>query len=418
MILLKSKPLICCFPFAGRLHCKQLAIKFQARLSGGVVTRGVASTSQPQDDRLSKLLSATSSLRDDGSLAIVSLSNDIYLNLALENYIAESLNTKTHRNILLLWQSEPCIVIGRHQNPWSECNARAAHLSQVKVARRYSGGGCVYHDLGNLNMSFICDRMKYDRKLNLDLIKNTLDSCNFANNIAFNVSPRHDIFMNVAAAAAAEDTPEQNFKISGSAARLAHKFSYHHCTLLFDSDMRNMQLLRSNLLERITSNATKSVRSPVVNIRPHLAEPSNMNMDELIVRLCRQYWSLHSNRWSSEFLFHYVNPADGDIFPHLETSLSQLKSWQHVYGQTPKFKLNVPLERSELVFHIENAVVEAVDIVRADEIDDVQLRHGINLLLKCRFHLTELTKAFEAHNIAKMNSEFVRLLEFFNQNIH
>lgn len=86
----------------------------------------------------------------EGHLALVSLSNNIHYNLALENYLAENVDLK-NRSILLIWRSDKCVVYGRHQNPWIECNLREAELNSVKVARRYSGGGCVYHDLGKLN---------------------------------------------------------------------------------------------------------------------------------------------------------------------------------------------------------------------------------------------------------------------------
>ena len=86
-------------------------------------------------------------LKNEGSLALVSLSNNIYYNLALENYLAEQTNLKD-RSILLIWISDKSIVYGRHQNPWLECNAHIARSRSINLARRYTGGGCVYHDLG------------------------------------------------------------------------------------------------------------------------------------------------------------------------------------------------------------------------------------------------------------------------------
>lgn len=82
----------------------------------------------------------------NGNLALVSTSRDIYINLALEQYIAENYDFE-NRNILLLWQNEPCIVIGRYQNPWLECDLVELKKKNVKLARRASGGGCVYHGM-------------------------------------------------------------------------------------------------------------------------------------------------------------------------------------------------------------------------------------------------------------------------------
>ena len=86
-----------------------------------------------------------------GNLALVSLSNDIFYNLALEQYIADNYDFE-NRNILLLWQNEPCVVIGRYQNAWSECNLVEMKKHNIKLARRASGGGCVYHGKFFINL--------------------------------------------------------------------------------------------------------------------------------------------------------------------------------------------------------------------------------------------------------------------------
>lgn len=84
-----------------------------------------------------------------GSLALVSTSTNIHYNLALENYLAENVDLKD-RSIMLIWKSDKSIVYGRHQNPWVEVNLTEAKLNSARVARRYTGGGCVYHDLGTV----------------------------------------------------------------------------------------------------------------------------------------------------------------------------------------------------------------------------------------------------------------------------
>jgi lipoyltransferase 1 len=81
-----------------------------------------------------------------GNLALVSLSHDIHYNLALEQFIADNYDF-THRSIMLLWSNEPCVVVGRYQNPWLECNLVEMKKRNVKLARRHSGGGCVYHGM-------------------------------------------------------------------------------------------------------------------------------------------------------------------------------------------------------------------------------------------------------------------------------
>lgn len=281
----------------------------------------------------------------EGSLAIFSLSNSIYHNLAYENWLAEALNKQKDRSILLMWMSKPCIVIGRHQNPWLECDLVESRRRSVAISRRYSGGGCVYHDLGNLNISFLTDRARYDRPANLQLIKDTLDQTNAFSGIELEISPRHDIF--IKKLTGGTESADRLFKLSGSAARLAGNFSYHHCTLLFDALMDNMKLLRSNLEDKITTKATRSVRSKCLNLKSFLRpeKSDHVTLELMAQRLSEQFWRKHANSsWAIDHLFSYVNPeTDEQISAIIEPSVKELQSWEYVYGTTPKFQLTIDL---------------------------------------------------------------------------
>lgn len=99
----------------------------------------------------------------------ISQSYDIFTNLAIEDWIYRNYDLSNH-HILMLWVNNPCIVVGRHQNPFSEANVSALRSSGIELARRNSGGGTVYHDRNNLNCTFFTPRERYDRKYNLSLI--------------------------------------------------------------------------------------------------------------------------------------------------------------------------------------------------------------------------------------------------------
>ena len=103
----------------------------------------------------------------------ISQSTDIFTNLALEDWYYRNYDFSKH-HILLLWKNDPCVVIGRHQNPWLECNVAGCEQKNVAVARRNSGGGTVYHDTGNLNLTFFTPRDRYNRKFNLEIITRAL----------------------------------------------------------------------------------------------------------------------------------------------------------------------------------------------------------------------------------------------------
>ena len=161
--------------------------------------------------------------------------------------------------MLLFWRNSPCVVIGRHQNPWLECDLAAIQDRQMTLARRKSGGGTVYHDLGNLNLTFITTKKKYNRRRNLDLIASALRE---KWNLDVSVSDRDDIILNNK-----YKVSKQLFQcmvlciliitcislltciqISGTASKLGRLVAYHHCTLLFDvnkDDLENVLQTRS-----------------------------------------------------------------------------------------------------------------------------------------------------------------------------
>lgn len=119
----------------------------------------------------------------------ISQSNDVYTNLALEDWLYKNFDFTNH-HILMLWQNDPCVVIGRNQNPWVEANIPSLPEQDVKLARRNSGGGTVYHDRGNLNLTFFTPRERYNRRYNLELITRALFR---EYGLTATISPREDL---------------------------------------------------------------------------------------------------------------------------------------------------------------------------------------------------------------------------------
>lgn len=160
---------------------------------------------------------------DFDNCVIVSRSRNIFENLAIEDWLYRHQNFD-NTQLLLLWRNAPCVVIGRHQNPWQEIQLAQCRLSNVAVARRNSGGGTVYHDLNNLNICFFASKRAYNRKQNLELIRHTIRK-HFQ--IDLNINPKEDLLLD-------------EKKVSGTASKLAYNKSYHHCTLLVRSDLNNL----------------------------------------------------------------------------------------------------------------------------------------------------------------------------------
>lgn len=103
----------------------------------------------------------------------ISQSYDVFTNLALEDWLYKNFDF-SHHHLLMLWANDPCVVIGRHQNPFIEANVSNLMRKGITLARRNSGGGAVYHDRGNLNCTFFTPRERYNRKYNLNIITRAL----------------------------------------------------------------------------------------------------------------------------------------------------------------------------------------------------------------------------------------------------
>lgn len=189
-------------------------------------------------------------------LIYVSPRIDAFYNLALEEHI---LKTCLEGNIILLWQSDKTVVIGRHQNLHEEVDIEFVKDHRINIVRRSTGGGAVYHDDGNLNFSFISDAkgssdatMKYFTAPIITALRELgLDA---------NLSGRNDILVN-------------GVKISGNAQMIHGKRILHHGTLLFDSDLSVLSTVLKVRPEKFRSKTTKSVRGRVGNIADFLPAP-------------------------------------------------------------------------------------------------------------------------------------------------
>ncbi|XP_019110530.2 lipoyl amidotransferase LIPT1, mitochondrial, partial [Larimichthys crocea] len=274
--------------------------------------------------------------------------SDVHLNLALEDWIDAHVDLQ-RRGVLLLCRNRPAVVIGRHQNPWSECDLRAMSKAGILLARRRSGGGTVFHDLGNLNVTFFASKAAYDRRRNLKVVTDALRR--LQPKLDVHATDRFDILLN------------GRLKISGSASRLSRKSSYHHCTLLHSTDRSTLAAVLRPSCPGIQSNATPSVPSPVTNLQDHA--PS-LQWEELLDVLAQQY----STEFGLSAAPTSVDPADESAFPGLGAAVAELRGWDWTFGRTPKFSVQTPLElrdggarsTAQLRMEVKNGVMESCEL--------------------------------------------------------
>ena len=180
---------------------------------------------------------------------------DPYYNLAFEEYV---LTHRTEGDYLLLWQNESTVVVGRNQNTAEEINADFVEAHSIRVVRRNTGGGAVYHDLGNLNYSFITDAGEKEEvsfaRFTQPVVKALCDL-----GLSASAGGRNDILV-------------ENRKVSGTAQRLSGSRILHHGTLLFDSDPFMAAGALSVHPEKFQSKSAKSVRARIGNIRSFLQD--------------------------------------------------------------------------------------------------------------------------------------------------
>ncbi|MCL2349649.1 MAG: lipoate--protein ligase, partial [Planctomycetaceae bacterium] len=188
-------------------------------------------------------------------------STDPRYNLALEEYLL--CHKRTPEQCLLWWQNEPTVVIGRHQIASEEVHAECIEKYGIHVVRRMSGGGAVYHDLGNLNFSFLVD----DQKNGFDFARFTKPLIQTLKRLGVPAenSGRNDVTIN-------------GLKISGNAQYKRKGRLLHHGTVLFNTDLERLSEVLNVSPQKKQSNAVASIRSRVTNVLDHL--PRKINVKE------------------------------------------------------------------------------------------------------------------------------------------
>lgn len=192
---------------------------------------------------------------------------DPYINLAAEEHL--TMNAEDGVMTLFLWQNAHTVVIGKNQNPWRECNVEAIKRDNIYLARRMSGGGAVYHDLGNLNFTFIARDGLFDIERQTDVI---LLACRLLGIDAVKTG-RNDLTVT-------------GRKFSGHAYFSSHGYNYHHGTIMMDVKGDDLSKYLNVSASKLKSKGVESVRSRVTNLVEHISgELEGADTRELILAM-------------------------------------------------------------------------------------------------------------------------------------
>lgn len=237
---------------------------------------------------------------------------DPRVNLAIEEYVLRHVSTE--EPILLFYINEPSVIIGRNQNTLEEIDTDFVRANNIHVVRRLSGGGAVYHDLGNLNFSFMSNGR--DHLHNFSRFTEPVARALRALGVDAELRGKSDIY------AAGK-------KISGNAQYATANRMFSHGTLLFDSHLETLlKALNPRQLE-ITSNAVQSIRAFVVNIRELL--PADMDIHRLKQALLREIFG------DTAVPTYQLTPADWEKINDL--SASRYQTWEWNVGRSPRFNV-------------------------------------------------------------------------------
>ncbi|WP_070119922.1 lipoate--protein ligase [Bacillus marinisedimentorum] len=241
---------------------------------------------------------------------------DPQINLAIEEYALKNLDI--NETYLLFYINEPSIIIGKNQNTVEEINTNYVEDNNIRVVRRLSGGGAVYHDTGNLNFSFIT-RDDGESFHNFQKFTEPVIKALHRIGVDAELSGRNDI-------------TAKGKKISGNAQFSTKGRMFSHGTLLFDSEIENVVSALNVKMEKIESKGIKSIRSRVTNISELMDE--KLSIEAFRSLLLRYIFDTESIEEVPKYEL-----TDGDWEKIHQLSRERYQNWDWNYGKSPKFNI-------------------------------------------------------------------------------
>ena len=262
-----------------------------------------------------------------------------YFNIAAEEYVLRELTD----DVFMLWRNNPCIIVGKHQNTLAEINIDYVTRHDIPVVRRITGGGTVFHDLGNLNFTFVQNGKPED------LV-----------NFRKFTEPIIEVLRNLGVEAKFEgrnDLTVKGKKFSGNAEHVHKNRVLHHGTLLFSAQLGSLTDALKVNPEKFSDKAVKSIRSRVTNLSEHL--PKEMDVlvfkEKILDHIKRKHPEMKVTRFS-----------DDDIKKINELADKKYKTWEWNFGYSPKYNFSTTVKANggNIQYHLEvkNGIIEQARI--------------------------------------------------------
>ncbi|MBE9510615.1 MAG: lipoate--protein ligase, partial [Bacteroidetes bacterium] len=252
---------------------------------------------------------------------------------ASEEYIFRNFN----KDCFMLWRSEPSVIVGKHQNTLAEINWDFIKKHDIKVVRRLSGGGTVYHDPGNLNFTFLKHGRK-EKLMNFEKFTDPVIKALAKMSVIAKFEGKNDLRIN-------------GLKISGNAEHIFRDKVLHHGTLLFDSNLDNLENAIKKEKDHYTDKAVKSIRSQVTNISSHLN--NNISISEFGELM----QSFMFNYFPGTVFYHFTNEDIKKISKLVEERYS---GWEWNYGCSPRYMMKKVITAGKHSITVEFTVLKGI----------------------------------------------------------
>ena len=295
---------------------------------------------------------------------------DPFKNLALEEYLLHTVGPKDF--ILYLWQNQHTVVIGRNQNCWRECKVHELEENKGHLARRLSGGGAVYHDLGNLNFTFLTQKENYHVERQFGVILKTLELVG----IVAQKNGRNDILVN-------------DKKVSGNAFYHTGNYYYHHGTLLVNVDIDSLGKYLNVSMDKMKSHGVYSVKQRVGNLMDYNKDLTIPMLKEAFINACSM---------------EYKKPIlpldiDGLTEESLKTLEEKYSSWDWRFGRPIPFQVEMERRFSwgqiQLQINVSSGLIQELEVF-SDALDTEFIGMLRKVLRGASYHPQELCNRIAA----------------------